>query len=54
MSGYLDRNPFIFILIIILMICSLIMVIFGDPITRVMGAACAWATGIATKSIKGN
>lgn len=54
MASYLDKNPFTISLIIVLVICSIVMVIFGDPITRILAIASAWASGVATKSLKGN
>ena len=53
-TGYLERTPFIFAIIGIGLICSLVMVISGDIIARILGLACAWGMGVATKSIKGN
>lgn len=50
----LERTCLNITFIVVIMICAVLMVITGDPITRILGLGCAWVMGVATKSIKGN
>ena len=50
----IERNFINIFVITIGIICSIVLVISGDPFTRLLGLAIAWSMGVATKSIKGN